>query len=295
MLGKLRSNDQKWPVYGWLGLALAITFWIINWSLSGLRTHWGFFPMWLGYSLTVDAIVFARKGHSLLTRNPHAYAALFIISAPAWWLFEVINWRTQNWYYLGEENFSDIEYFLLSTLSFSTVMPAVFGTAELAGTFSWIRTMKHGLRIAQNQATVITIFAAGCIMLALMLIWPHYFFPFVWMAVFFMLEPLNAWLKNCTIIERTAVSDWRTVLALWVGCLICGFFWEMWNFHSYPKWIYHIPFFDFLRIFEMPLLGYFGYLPFSMELFALYHLTVGLFKLSMFKDYIQIIPVETLN
>lgn len=248
--------------------------------------------MWLGYCLTVDALVFIRKGHSLLTRNPGAYVSLFFISVPAWWLFEVINWRTQNWYYVGENLFSGAEYFLLSSLSFSTVMPAVFGTAELAGTFPWINKMKCALRITLTPATLITLFIIGCIMLALMLIWPVYFFPFVWLSVYFILEPFNVRLKNRTLLQYIAVGDWRPVLALWVGCLICGFFWEMWNFYSYPKWIYRIPFFDFLHIFEMPVLGYFGYLPFSMELFALYHLTIRLLKPFMNQDYIQISPEE---
>jgi hypothetical protein len=54
-----------------------------------------------------------------------------------------------------------------------------------------------------------------------------------------------------------------------LGALICGFFWELWNYYSYPKWIYHTPGAEFLRIFEMPLLGYGGYLPFAWELYAL--------------------------
>jgi len=289
---KPTSHARNWPFYGWVGVALAIIFWITNWYLSGLRTHWGFFPMWLGYCLTIDALVFTRKGHSLLTRNPRAFVSLFLISAPAWWLFEVINWRTQNWYYVGEQSLSDIEYFLLSTLSFSTVMPAVFGTAELAGTFTWIRKIKQGPRIAQTPATLIALFTTGCIMLTLMLIWPRYFFPFVWLSVYFILEPLNGWLKHRTLLEYIAISDWRPVLALWVGCLTCGFFWEMWNFYSYPKWIYLIPFFDVLHIFEMPIMGYLGYVPFSMELFALYHMTIGLCKPGMTRDYIRILPEE---
>jgi hypothetical protein len=277
-------------MYGWVGIAFTIIFWITNWSLSGFRTHWGFFPMWLGYCLTVDALVFSRKGHSLLTRNPRAYVSLFFVSAPTWWLFEVINWRTQNWYYVGEQNLTTIEYFLFSSLSFSTVMPAVFGTAELAGTFSWIRRIKPGPRIAYNTFTLISLFTTGCIMLTLMFLWPRYFFPFVWLSIYFMVEPLNVRLKHRTLLEYVAASDWRPVLALWVGCLICGFFWEMWNFYSYPKWIYRIPFFDFLHIFEMPALGFLGYVPFSMELFALYHMTVGLCKPGMTQDYVRIIP-----
>jgi hypothetical protein len=46
----------------------------------------------------------------------------------------------------------------------------------------------------------------------------------------------------------------------------------MWNFYAFPKWVYDIPFFDYLHIFEMPLLGYGGYLFFGPELFALYQL-----------------------
>jgi hypothetical protein len=64
-------------------------------------------------------------------------------------------------------------------------------------------------------------------------------------------------------------GDWRPVIALSVGALICGFFWEMWNFYSDPKWIYHTPGAQFLHVFEMPLLGYAGYIPFALELYAL--------------------------
>lgn len=285
---KLTLRIWRLPVYGWLGFGLAITFWILNWSLSGLRTQWGFFPMWLGYCLAVDALVVTRKGHSLLTRSPSGYAALFLISVPAWWLFEIINLRTQNWYYLGEQYFTNLEFFLFSSLSFSTVMPAVFGTAELASTFTWINSIKYKLRLEITPARLIALFAAGLIMLLLTLIWPAYFFCFVWLSIYLMVDPLNFWLKNGTLLQYISVGNWQPLLALSVGCIICGFFWEMWNFYSYPKWIYYIPFFNFLHIFEMPLPGYFGYLPFSMELFALYHLTIGLSKPGRSHDYIRI-------
>jgi hypothetical protein len=44
----------------------------------------------------------------------------------------------------------------------------------------------------------------------------------------------------------------------------------MWNFFALPRWYYTIPYVGFWKIFEMPLLGYIGYLPFGLELFALY-------------------------
>ncbi len=292
MKPRFTSMAGGWPIYGWLGMGMVTVFWALNWSLSGIRTHWGFFPLWLGYCLTVDALVFMRKGHSLLTRSPKTYISLFFISAPAWWLFEVINWRMQNWFYVGEDHFSGIEYFFLSSLSFSTVMPAVFGTAEFAGTFKWIGKIQHGFRIAVNPPTLAVLFAAGWIMLALMMIWPLYFFPFVWISVYFILEPINVWLGNRSLLQDVAGGDWRPMIALWSGCLICGFFWEMWNYYSYPKWIYRVPFVDFFHIFEMPLPGYLGYIPFSMELFALYHLIAGLLKPGQGQNYLHFLPDE---
>ena len=50
-----------------------------------------------------------------------------------------------------------------------------------------------------------------------------------------------------------------------VAALICGFFWEMWNFFSLARWNYAVPFVHRFQIFEMPLLGYAGYLPFGAE------------------------------
>jgi hypothetical protein len=271
-------------------VGLVIVFWILNWSLPGLRTDRGFFFLWLGYCLTVDALILMRKGNSPLRRSPRAYVGLFLVSAPAWWLFELFNWRTQNWHYVGREHFTDLQYFVLASLSFSTVMPAVFSTAELVSTLDWIRRVKPGPQITSRPETLRRFSVSGGLMLALLLLWPRYFFPFVWLTVYFILEPLNVRLKNRTLLQYTARRDWRPILALWAGGLICGFFWEMWNFHSYPKWVYQVPHVDFWRIFEMPLLGYGGYLPFALELFALYHLVVGLFRPGKVQDFVRTSP-----
>ena len=102
----LSTARRNFAWHGWLGLALMAIFWALNWGLPGLRTHWGFFPLWLGYCLLVDGLVYYRTGTSLLTRSWRKYIGLFLVSAPAWWLFEALNWRLQNWLYQGGELFS---------------------------------------------------------------------------------------------------------------------------------------------------------------------------------------------
>jgi hypothetical protein len=271
------KTQRGFAFHGWLGLILVLVFWVINWTLSGPRTHWAFFPLWLGYCLTVDAVVLARTGTSLLTRSWRKYIGLFFVSSLVWWIFEVINWRVQNWHYEGAELFAPLFFFLSATLSFTTVIPAVFGSAELAMSFGFLRRMKPGPVIHPTRRVTAGFFIAGMIMFSLMWALPLYFFPFVWLSVYFMLEPINIWLGNRSLGDWVQKGDWRPVIALWLGVLMTAFFWEMWNYFSYPKWIYHVPWVGYLYIFEMPLLGYGGYLPFALELYAMYHLVTGLF------------------
>jgi hypothetical protein len=268
----IKGQRGVFPRYGWLGLILVGLFWPLNWLLPANRTEWGFFPLWFGYSLIVDALVCRRKGNSLLTRNPSAWVGLFFVSAPVWWLFELFNLRVQNWFYLGTENISDLRYALFSTVSFSTVMPAVFGTAELMGGWKPLEKFARGPSLPNTPAFLNSLMGTGFVMLLAMLFRPDLFFPFLWASLCLILEPLNVKLGNRSSLDALFRGDWRTVISLALGVLVCGFFWEMWNFYSFPKWIYRIPYADWLHIFEMPLAGYLGYIPFSVELFAIYHL-----------------------
>ncbi len=169
------AGGYPFPLHGWLGVGLVLIFWTLNWGLDGLRTHWGFFPLWLGYSLAVDGLNVSRRGTSLLTRDWRMYIGLFIISAPIWWSFELVNWRTQNWAYLGREFFTDLEYLALATLSFSTVIPAVLGTAELFAGMAFIRRLRPGPRLGKDLRTTRIFYALGLVMFLVMMAWPRYF------------------------------------------------------------------------------------------------------------------------
>ena len=288
-LKHIESEKTKFPPHGWLGLLLGGFFWFLNWSLSGPRTHWGFFPMWLGYCLTIDALVYWRTGTSLLKRDWRKYIGLFIVSALVWWIFELLNLRTQNWTYVGAEIFSSQEYAFWTTLSFTTVIPAVFGSSEFFASFAFIKRLRRGPVIGADKLTTTLFFCAGWLMLGLMLIWPKVFFLFIWLSPYFIIEPLNVWLGNRSLALWTQKGDWRPVISLWLGVLLTAFFWEMWNYYSYPKWIYQVAWGGWLHIYEMPLLGYGGYLPFALELYALYHLITGFLGHKTI-DYVSVMP-----
>src|SRR5580765_6190410 len=160
-----------WPLQGWFGVGLLAICWPLNWMLPGMRTAYLFFPLWLGYVLVVDGLVLSRTGTSICTRSRREFLILFLVSCPVWWLFELINNRTANWEYMGSNTFSRLEYYALSTISFSTVMPAVFETAELAASWGWIKKVGAGPRLKITPLRTVSLFLGGLCMIGLTLRW----------------------------------------------------------------------------------------------------------------------------
>ncbi len=273
------TAKKVFPRWGWIGLLLIAVAWPYNWFGPEMRTNLAFFPLWLGYVLTMDALGYRQKGHSLLSRSPRRFVFLFLLSAPVWWIFEVFNLRLHNWVYLGRERVTDLQYAVLGTLDFSTVIPAVFTTAEWMAGHRWIQRFRPGPRLAPGRATPWLFLALGLLGIYALYAFPIFGFPLVWVAPYFLVEALNLWLGNRTLLDWTSRRDWRPLAALAFGTVFTGFFWEMWNYFAFPKWDYHIPFVEFWHVFEMPLLGYLGYIPFSFELFAIYHFVVGLLEM----------------
>ncbi len=253
----------------YVGLALIAVFWFASWTHLGLLGEYAFFPLWFGYILTVDALVALRRGDSLLMRSPRRFAALFLLSTPVWWIFEFHNYFLLNWHYLGSHDASFWETVIVGTLDFSTVIPAVFETRELIATFFqkpgfW---KKPGFSVQPRHLWALMYIAV--FLFAGVLFAPRYFFPFTWIWLFLFVDSLNFLRGRSSLIEQASRGDWQNIVTLAAAGLVCGFFWEMWNINALPKWYYTVPFFSFAKIFEMPLLGYGGYVPFAWELYAM--------------------------
>ena len=264
------------PYRGLLGILLICIAWPLSWAQSDVGLQYTFFPLWLGFILTIDGLVLRRTSTSLIVRSPKIMALMFVVAMPYWWAFEGINSITQNWVYIGTEENTDVFDYLESSLAFSVVIPAVFEVSELIGSMGFIKRFKRLPALVSDRRQVMLVAVLGVLSLVALLLWPAALFPLTWLSLFFIFDPINCLMGRPSIVAQVRNGDWRLVVTFALGALVCGFFWEMWNNDAKASWEYNVGIFDFARIFEMPLLGYGGYLPFGLETYAVFHFAAGL-------------------
>lgn len=265
-----KARPGRFPWWGFLGVAIVATAWVLAWN----RFDWfaplqpfTFTPLWIGYILTINALTCRRTGHCWLRDRPGCFLVLFPVSAAFWWYFEYLNRYVQNWQYVGIGELGPIEYVVQASLPFSTVLPAVLGTAEWLASFPRLQAAFTGLRplrSAHGRSLAVTALLLGCAGLLAIGVWPAYFYPMVWVAPVLILTSFQALKGGPQLWSGIAHGDWRAVWLPALAALVCGVFWEMWNWKSLARWVYSVPFVHGLQVFEMPLLGYAGYLPFGL-------------------------------
>jgi hypothetical protein len=112
---------------------------------------------------------------------------------------------------------------------------------------------------------------AGLAMLA------AYTFLAVWLAYVPLLEPLLLGRAPVpTLLEQAGRGEWTRWVSLGAGGLLCGLLWEGWNMAASARWIYIFPLFQDLKLFEMPLPGFLGFILFAWEASTLYALSTFL-------------------
>lgn len=273
---------RRFPRWGYLGLLAGAAAWIVAWNRFAWFSDWQmhtFTPLWIGYIVTVNALAFQRSGRCMMTHRTRFFVLLFPFSAAFWWFFEYLNRFVQNWYYIGMVELGSMEYFWFATLPFATVLPAVLGTQEWLRTFPVFQrgfTDIAPIPSASGHRFSILLLLLSCCGLVGIGIWPDLLFPLLWVAPLFLIVSLQTVMKQRTILHRMAVGDWNRLAAVAVAALLCGFFWEMWNSQSLAKWMYAVPYVNGLKLFEMPVLGYAGYLPFGLECLVIGDLLHGL-------------------
>lgn len=250
-----------WPKWGFLALSSLGLSWLLSWSELGEGIAPLRFPLlWWSYVATICALTQALGGRSY---KPGELLWLALLSAPFWWLFEFYNLFVQNWFYLGVERFSELEYLLFATLAFTTVLPAVSATYRL------LSCLAAPVPFPATPLPAWPFLLLAPLSLLLLPLFPRELFPLVWIAPFLLLFALQEWFSGEGLLKEIGQGHLELVLLGALAGLVCGLFWEMWNFWSFPKWRYAIPLLHRFPLFEMPLLGYGGYLPFGIGCVAL--------------------------
>lgn len=269
------------PWWGWLGALLLLVAWGIAWgaipTATPIRRH-SFTGLWLGYVVLINALTRQRAGRCLLTDAPWRLLLLFPASTAFWWLFEYLNQFIGNWHYHGANETAPTALVVLSkSLPFSTVLPAVVSTRDFLATFApltrgldcWWRPPR-----APRYVGVLTL-AAAVTALALMAVYPDWFYPVAWLAPLVVITALQGLAGQRSLLTPLARGDWAAPWLAALAGLACGLLWELWNWQSLARWSYSIAYVDRLHLFAMPLLGYSGYLPFGLSCIAAARLLTG--------------------
>jgi hypothetical protein len=236
---------------------------------------WFYYFAWWPYILIVDSLIYKIKKNSLLMNRRNEFFLMLFWSVVIWTFFEGVNLIMQNWYYINVVPLRIIRW-IGYVVAYATVLPGIFETTELLET-TGIFKKSRVKPLSVNQGLLTALVILGCICMVGVLLYPRYCFPLIWVSFIFLLEPIN-YLKG----GKSLLRDWEQGTAqkfylLLAAGLTCGVLWEFWNFWARTKWIYTVPFFEELKLFEMPLAGFLGFPPFAVQCYVMYNF-ISLFR-----------------
>ncbi len=242
--------------------------------VQGVEPFANFFYIcaWYGLIFTFDRLIHRRQGRSLIASCGSGFFPLLFWSAVSWYFFELLNFRLQNWYYVFVID-PQVLRTLSTFVSFATVFPGIFWIDHylaLRGTCG--RGQGRPLHFSSRGLYLLQV--AGLLFLALPMLWPTYFFPLVWGGVFLLLAPLNYRCGINGLLRQFERGEYGPTLRLLLAGGLAGLLWEFFNFWARAKWIYTVPYFDELKLFEMPLAGFIGFPPFAVECAVIYRFLV---------------------
>ena len=262
------AKRPPWWSLGALPL-LAVGLWTLAADVPGWNAVWYLFA-WSGWLLLLDAAVWKLSGRSWIAAQGRRLPALLFWSVPFWYLYEAYNLRLENWYYVFTLR-ADRLQLLVSLLAFATVLPACFLHAELGRVLGLGERVRwRPLRVGLRVELVVGALAVASIVAPL--VWPRWAFPLVWGATLWLPELINWRRGGESLLRDLSLGRPQRLLQLLAGGLLAGVVWELLNFWARCKWIYTVPFFDRLKLFEMPLLGFFGFPPLAVAAFAAWSL-----------------------
>jgi len=280
---------HPFPAHGFAGLGVVALTAVL--AALGVRLVMLYLtPLaWTGYILALDGAVFRARGRSLLANDRTALLWMAALSVPLWLVFEAYNLRLENWSYIGLPA-SPLLRSAGYLWSFATIWPAVLVTADFLLATRWSAppaVQRPATAATPGPRALAAMVLGGAACLAVPLLAPPpagaYLFGLVWIGFVLLLDPLNYRAGRPSLLGDFAAGRRERCWALLASGVVCGFFWEFWNYWATARWVYVFPIFQQAKIFEMPLPGYLGFPPFAAEIFVMYVYFAGLLRVPAYE------------
>ncbi len=266
---------KRFPPHGIIGIFILILSETFLFQKVDPFYSWFYCFAWWSYIFILDGIVYYLKGNSLLIHRTKEFFLMIPWSIFIWLIFEAANLSLENWYYINLPH-SIVERWLGYGIAYGTVLLGLFETTECLealGLFKNVSTRKITFSQKGHQVLI----GLGAFSLISSLTFPRYFFPLIWVGFTFLLEPFLYWYGGRSLLRDLEDGNPRKIYLLLTAGLICGLLWEFWNYWARSKWIYTVPFFEELKGFEMPVLGFLGFPPFAIQAYGMYNV-ISLFR-----------------
>ena len=277
------GTDFQFPSWFWIGLLLWGGTLIVLWGkFSGPLwwINWAVIPLFWGFTFVLDGIVYRHTGGlSLFGRNPRELLAMGLASCGGWMIFEWLNFFVNdNWYYPEGYRLSDDQFLIYAFIGSSGLMAMSFEWYSLFNSWEGFRRLyANGPKVRFGRGTRMVLLVIAVVGLFCCAFIPDYSFGILWTSPLVILAVTLSLLGIWTPFRLIPEGNWTPVLFLALTYFVQGILCECWNYFSGVHvagqpvdtinpdyWVYSIPFVDVLHVFEMPMLGLGGYLPFGI-------------------------------
>src|SRR5579872_6382586 len=214
--------------------------------------------LWWGLLPVVDAYNYRRRCLSMWRgQTKHFIATTVPVSVIFWLIFEVLNLAAPQWQYRG--GITNIyAQSLFGFVAFATVIPIVVESYWLAGGAFCLPASFAAAFLKWRYAAILMGLAFAAIPFFNRVFW---FNQGIWLAPGLVLLPFAR--------SAPCVSARRFAAAIIACGLVSGFFWELLNYWSPTHWEYLIlP--AWPHLFQMPVIGYIGFIPFALTSMIVY-------------------------
>jgi len=279
--GLIPPPKVKLPFWFWLGLVSWGTVIVLLATKDSKPVHfihWSDFPLFWGFTLMLDGWVYVRNGgRSLISKVPQEVVGIGVASISGWMIFEFLNFFVDdNWYY-PKGNIIDREEFLLYACVISSgLLPLALEWYCVFKTFPKFSVrFSNGWKIKVSRTFETVVMVMAMVGLFASGLFPDALFFSLWLSppiiLTIALHKIGVWTPVMAIRD----GNWSPVLLSALTYFVTGFMLEGQNYlsaiHTVPVWTedpaywqYSLPYVNVLHIFEMPLLGFWGYLPFGI-------------------------------